>query len=219
MDESELRAAADAVDWALSTTRSVRRRIDWERPVAPEVIEAAIDVATQAPTGVQSENWRFLVLTEAEPKQAVAALYRSAFERYVAARTEASAASTEVATPSAAQAQLAERLAEMPALILVCAEGVPTSEVAALQVGFYGSILPAAWSLMVALRVRGIGSTWTSLHLLHAEETARALGIPEGVTQTVLLPCGYTKDATLRPAQRKRAPEITYWNRWGGSRG
>ncbi len=215
MDEESLRTAADAVDWALSTTRSVRRRIDWERPIEPEVIEAAIDVATQAPTGVQAESWRFLVLTEPEPKQAVATLYRSAFDRYVSARTQAQA---EVAAPRPAQAQLAERLAEMPALILVCAEGAPASDLTALQVGFYGSVLPAAWSLMVALRVRGIGSTWTSLHLLHADETARALGIPDGVTQTVLLPCGYTKDATLRPANRKPATEVAYWNQWGRPR-
>ena len=106
----------------------------------------------------------------------------------------------------------------MPALVLVCAEGAPPRELPALEVGFYGSVLPAAWSLMVALRVRGIGSTWTSLHLVHADETARALGSPEGVTQTVLLPIGYTKDATLRPAARKPAAEVTYWNAWGRPR-
>ena len=214
MDEQELRAAADAVDWALSTTRSVRRRIDWDRPVEPEVIEAAIDVAVQAPTGVRAENWRFLVLTEPEPKQAVAALYRAAFDRYRSART----GDGEVSGPSNAQASLAENLADMPALILVCAEGAPPTDLPALQVGFYGSVLPAAWSLMVALRARGIGSTWTSLLLLHAEETAAALGIPDGVTQTVLLPIGYTKDAKLKPAARKPAAEVTYWNRWENPR-
>ena len=107
---------------------------------------------------------------------------------------------------------------EMPALILVCAEGRPPAESVPLQVGFYGSILPAAWSLMLALRARGIGSTWTSLHLLHEEETARILGIPDGVTQTVLLPIGYTRDAVLKPAQRKPAREITFWNEWGALR-
>ncbi len=200
----------ESVDRVLRTTRSVRRRIDFERPVEPEVLNECIEVATQAPTGIAAESWRFLVLTESEPKRVVADLYRSALESFRAAR------GGEV---KGAQRALAERLHEMPALILVCCEGRPPSDTLprslALQVGFYGSILPAAWSLMLALRARGLGSTWTSLHLLHADEAATALGIPEDVTQTVLLPVGYTKDAVLRPAARRPAAEVTYWNGWG----
>ena len=84
--------------------------------------------------------------------------------------------------------------------------------------GFFGSILPAAWSLMLALRARGLGATWTSLHLVFERETADLLGIPEGVTQTVLLPVGYTKGAVLQRADRKPAAEITYWDHWGKRR-
>jgi nitroreductase len=113
--------------------------------------------------------------------------------------------------------ELADRLQEMPALILVCMLGRP-DETVARQVGFYGSVLPAAWSLMVALRARGIGSTWTSLHLLHEDATAELLGIPPDVTQTVLLPVGYMRDAKLRPAPRKPAAEVTYWEHWGSDR-
>ena len=87
-----------------------------------------------------------------------------------------------------------------------------------MQVGFYGSILPAAWSLMLALRARGLGSTWTSLLVLHEEEAAKILGIPSGVSQTVLLPVGYMKGAVLRPAKRKPPREVTYWNTWGALR-
>ena len=200
-----------SVDLALSTTRSVRRRIDWERPVEPEVIEACIDVATQAPTGRNAENWRFLVLTEEEPKRRVAELYQRATEAYMSRAPEGEG-------PKPTVVSQAERLHEMPALILVCGEGRPDPANPAMQVAFYGSVLPAAWSLMVALRARRIGSTWTSLLLLHEEEAARALGIPQGVTQTVLLPVGYMKDAKLRPAERKPAAEVTYWNRWGERR-
>lgn len=203
-------AARAVVDHALSTTRSVRRRIDWGRPVEPELIEAAIDVAVQAPTGASAEAWRFLVLTEPEPKAALAALYRRALARYRATRSEAAR------KPSVND--LAERLHEMPALIVVCSEGIPDPTNRALQVAFYASVIPAAWSLMVALRARGLGATWTTLHLLHEAEAAEALGIPEGVTQTVLLPVGYVRDAVLRPAARKSAREVTYWNRWGTRR-
>lgn len=199
-----------AVDLALTTTRSVRRRLAWERPVDPAVIEAAIDVAVQAPTGANAEAWRFLVVTEPEPKLALADLYRRALARYRSTRGEAA--------QKPAMNELAARLHEAPALILVCSEGVPDGASRALQVAFYASVLPAAWSLMVALRARGLGATWTTLHLLHEAEAARALGIPDGVTQTVLLPVGYLAGAVLRPAPRRPAREVTYWNRWGARR-
>ncbi len=201
---------AQAVDWALGTTRSVRRKLDWDRPIERSVIEACIDVAVQAPTGLNQEAWRFLVLDEPEPKAELAALYRRAMQRFAGA-------STGSAGPKPTAQGLAERLADLPALIMVCSEGQPLADSNAMQVAFYGSVLPAAWSLMVALRARRIGGTWTTLHLVHEEEAAAALGIPEGVTQTVLIPVGYMAGAKLRPAKRRPAREVTYWNRWGGT--
>lgn len=206
-----IEAQRAVVDFALSTTRSVRRRIDWSRPVEPALIEAAIDVAVQAPTGANAEAWRFLVLSEPEPKLALAELYRRALSRFRTTRSEAA--------QKQSVNELAERLHEVPVLILVCSEGVPDSASRAMQVAFYASVLPAAWSLMVALRARGLGATWTTLHLLHEAEAAEALGIPDGVTQTVLLPVGHLDGAVLKPAARKPASEVTYWNRWGARRG
>jgi len=197
----------------LSTTRSVRRRLDFERPIPPDVIEAAIDLAVQAPTGAGREGWRFLVITEPERKRALADLYRRAFERYAAVR-----AASGGPAPRASQRALAERLHEVPALILACVEGRPEPGNLAQQVALFGSILPAAWSLMLALRARGLGSTWTTLHLVHEREAAVALGIPDGVTQTVLLPVGYLRDARMAPAKRRPAREVTFWNAWGQTR-
>ncbi|MCP4004186.1 MAG: nitroreductase family protein [bacterium] len=209
-----------SVEHALRTTRSVRRRLDFDRPIDPEVLEACIDTATQAPTGVDQESWRFLIVTDAEKKLALAELYRRALARYRTALEQAGPADpgSERPAPRPAQEALAKRLHEVPALVLVCAEGRPHPDDVALQVAFYGSILPAAWSLMVALRARGLGSTWTTLHLLHEREAAGVLGIPENVTQTVLLPVAYTLDAVLKPANRKPAQEVTYWNSWGTRR-
>ena len=210
--------ALESVDIALTTTRSVRRRIDWERPVQPEVIERCIDIATQAPTGLNLEAWRFLVLTDPERKLGMAELYRKSFEQMAELRAEyARQTGTQPPALRKVHRDLADRLHEMPALILVCMQGRP-DDTLARQVGFYGSILPAAWSLMVALRTRGLGSTWTSLHLIHERETAKLLGIPDDVTQTVLLPVGYMRDAVLAPAPRKGAREVTYWNEWGAAR-
>lgn len=198
-----------SVDEVLRTTRSVRRRIDFERPVEPQVIEECVALATQAPTGMNAENWRFLVITDPDKKVAIAELYRRAMALFTEARG---------ASVKPAQRVLADRLHEMPVLILVCAEGRPPLDSAAVRVGFYGSILPAAWSLMLALRARGLGSTWTSLHLVFEAETAEVLGIPEDVTQTILLPVGYVRDAVLKPAVRRPPEEVIYWNTWGSRR-
>ncbi len=207
-----------AIERLLSTTRSVRRKLDLQRPVDPELIEACIDLAVQAPTGAQAEAWRFVVVTDPDKKRALGELYRTAFNEYSALRAEAARASGEEPPPDRrAPRSLAERLHEFPVLIVACSEGLPGPEVAR-QVAFYGSILPAAWSLMLALRARGLGATWTTLHLVHADEAARVLGIPAGVTQTVLLPVAWLAGAVLRPAVRKPAREVTYWNAWGALR-
>ncbi len=210
----------EAVVHALSTTRSVRRRLDFERPVEPEVIERCIDVATQAPTGIDRESWRFVVVTEPSLKREIGALYRDAFESLVSGWRELPGMADRDEPPPLRPGYraLADRLHEVPALILVCSLGEPPRDDRARQVAFYGSVLPAAWSLMVALRARGLGSTWTTLHLREAGRAARVLGIPDGVTQTVLLPVAYTKDARLRPAQRRPARDVTFWNGWGRTR-
>ena len=208
MNEDSLDLAS--IDHVLETTRSVRRRIDFERPIEPEVIERCIEIATQSPTGINAENWRFLVITSPEKKAVVADLYRRAYDVLSEARG---------ASLKPTQRALADRLHEMPALILVCAEGRPPGGSAAMNVGFYGSVLPAAWSLMLALRARGLGSTWTSLLVLHEQEVAESLGIPDDVSQTVLLPVGYMKDAVLKRAKRKPPADVTYWEHWGEPRG
>jgi nitroreductase len=215
-------AASDllVIDRLLGTTRSVRRRLDLERPVAPELIESCIDLAVQAPTGAQREAWRFLVVTQEAKKRGLGELYLGAFERYSALRLdEARASGGEPPPVRPALRHLAEHLHEFPVLIVVCSEGRPPADDVARQVAFYGSILPAAWSLMLALRSRGLGATWTTLHLAHEREAAALLGIPSDATQTVLLPVAWLRDAVLRPAARRPAHEVTYWDRWGDTRG
>lgn len=210
----------EAVDHVLRTTRSVRRRIDFHRPLEPGVIEECIAAAVQAPTGLNREAWRFVVVTEAPRKAALAALYREAFDeltRTTLQRLRAEHPGQEIPEPRPVYRMLADRLQDFPALLLVCSLGRPEADVAR-QLAFYGSVLPAAWSLMLSLRARGIGATWTTLLATREREAARVLGIPEAVTSTVLLPAGYLRDAVLRPAPRRGPREVTYWNAWGRSR-
>jgi nitroreductase len=197
------------VDEILSTARSVRRNLDFRRPLAPEVIYQCIDVAVQAPTGAGGENWRFLVVTEPETKARIAALYADTLNEFARRRG---------ILLKASHRALLERLHEIPAMIFVCVDGPPPDAAGSdgMQVAYYGSILPAAWSLMLALRARGIGSTWTSLLCQRREEVGAILGLPGHAGLTVMLPAGYTKGAVLKRAVRRPAREVTYWNRWGG---
>jgi len=196
----------DVIDEVLSTARSVRRKLDFARPLEREVLFDCIDVAVQAPTGIIGENWRFVVVDQADQKHAIATLYREVLLALLQAR--------DMPIKPTHQA-LMDRLHEIPAMIFVCAEGHPMEDSVASHVAYYGSILPAAWSLMLALRARGIGSTWTTLLSSKQDEVAQVLGMPADTLQTVMLPVGYTKGAVMKRAQRRPAQEVTYWNRWG----
>jgi nitroreductase len=196
----------DSVDTVLATARSVRRKLDFEREVPRQVILDCVDLAAQAPTGLGGESWRFVVVTDADRKRVLAALYREVLEELAEARG---------LPVKATQRALAERLADIPAMIFVCTVAArPTPEVAR-QVAYYGSILPAAWSLMLALRARGLGATWTTLLSSRQREVADVLDMPESAVNTVMLPVGYTKGAKLAPAERQPAREVTYWDTWG----
>jgi nitroreductase len=200
----------DSVDTVLSTARSVRRRLDFERPVERQVILDCIDIATQAPTGLGGEGWRFVVVTAADKKRGLAELYRQVLDELAAARGVAIKAS---------QRDLMQRLHEIPALIVVCTTMPrPAGEIAG-EVAYYGSILPAAWSLMLALRARGLGATWTTLLSARQSEVATLLGMPESAVNTVMLPVAYTRNARLRRADRLAADQVTYWDAWGAGAG
>ena len=195
----------ESVDQVLKTTRSVRRKLDFERQVPLAVIEECIDIATQAPVGLGGENWRFIVVSEASVKSALAALYSEVLIDLSEQRG--------IELKSTHRA-LIEKLPDIPCMIFVCAIGEP-GETRAQQIAFYGSILPAAWSLMLALRAREIGTTWTTLLCARPQEVASILGMPDDAMQTVMLPVAYTKNAVMKVADRLPAREVTYINRWG----
>jgi len=213
------------VDHLLMTTRSVRKRLDLTRPVEPEVIEQCIEIATQAPTGSNRQGWHFLVVTDPAKRQGLADLYQKAFNVYLrgreqartAPRTNEPSATTQRRVTSSA-IYLAQHLHEVPVHIIPCYEGRVETEPAFAQASLYGSILPAAWSLMLALRARGIGSAWTTLHLPYEKEAAQLLGIPEHVTQSALLPVAYFTGEDFLPAERIPARNVTHWDGWGEQR-
>ena len=194
-----------SVDLVLGTTRSVRRNLDFEREIDPAVIMDCIDIATQAPTGIPGQNWRFVLVTDAQQKSRLAKLYEATLYEFVKER--------EVPLKDTQRALVA-RMHEMPLLICVCAMGQTPGSNPAEQVAFYGSILPAAWSLMLALRARGLGSTWTTLLSARQNEVREILQMPADSVLTVMLPVAYMKGARLSKAERLPASQVSYWNRW-----
>lgn len=210
------------VDHVLTTTRTVRRRLDLTRPVDPAVIEEAIEIALQAPTGSNAQGWHFVVITEPEKKKAIADLYRKSFDNYASRprpQYDADDPRAQGRQRLAASAKyLYDHLHEVPVLVIACIEGRVEQASPAAQASLYGSILPAAWSFMLALRARGLGSAWTTLHLVHEKEAAQILGIPETVTQGVLLPVAYYTGKDFKPAKRLPGRERTHWNAWGQRR-
>ncbi|MGH9012659.1 MAG: nitroreductase family protein [Acidimicrobiia bacterium] len=194
------------VDHLLATTRAVRRRLDLTRPVPVEVIEECLRLAVQAPTGSNRQGWRWVVVTDAEKRAALAELYRQAFGPYISSGDDAPR--TRVAESAV---WLAERLQDVPVHVIPCIEDYTKGNPHA---GVYGSIYPAVWSFQLALRGRGLGTVLTTLHLRHEREAAALLGIPDGVIQAGLLPVAYYTGEDFKPARRRPVEELTYWNQW-----
>ena len=204
-------------DKLLTTTRSVRKRLDLERPVPRDVVLECLDIALQAPSGGNSQPWRWLIVDDPDTRKRLAALYQRSHDPYMAANREAAEAAgrTEVMAKIMDSSQyLSDHMGEVPVLVIPCLlsrpEGLSQGEVA----GFYGSILPAAWSLMLALRSRGLGSAWTTLHLVFEKEAREILGVPDTVTQTAMIPIAYYKGEDFKPAPRQPVEKVVYFNAW-----
>ncbi|OBK72961.1 nitroreductase family protein [Mycobacterium sp. 1274761.0] len=204
----------EAVDAVLTTTRAVRRRLDVSRPVEREVIMDCLRVAVQAPTASNSQNWRWLVVTDLDKKAAIADIYRTCGEEYLAhaARTTEDPQTRRVYESAYA---LSTTLARVPVHVIPCVEGRLDGAPLVIAAAGWASIIPAAWSFMLALRARGLGSVWTTLHLSKADEVGELLGIPTDVTQVALLPVAYTIGTDFKPAVRPPVESITSWNTWG----
>lgn len=209
------------VDKLLTTTRSVRKRLDLTRPIEPDLIQQCIEIAVQAPSGSNRQGWHFLVITDPDKRAQIADCYRQSFMAYMgpqraSANGESRTSKTSRGLDSAMY--LAENLQDVPVLIIGCIEGRPETASPLKLASLYGSILPAMWSLMLALRARGLGAAWTTLHLGHEQDVAALLGIPDTITQVVLLPVAYFTGDDFKPAQRTDPQTFTYWDTWGETR-
>lgn len=235
-------AELGVIDWLLTTTRAVRRSLDLTRPVAPEVIEECLRIALQAPTAHNEQRWHWLVVTDPAKRALLADAYQRSWDfhsRGVARRGRRWAKAGPDADRTVASAEwLPEHLAAVPVHVIPCIVGprpedlAPPERPGARAAGpmarprphseftaaFWGSIYPAVWSFQLALRSRGLGSVLTCMHLAWEDDIAEALGIPDGVTQTCLLPVAHTTKTVFQPARRAPLERRISWNGWQGVR-
>lgn len=211
-----------STDHLLTSTRSVRKRLDYSRPVPQSLIQECIDIAIQAPTGSNQQGWHFVVVTDAGKKKALADLYRKGFEMYAAMprpeRPAEDLRQQQMPRVVDSAVHLAQTMEQAPVFLIPCIEGRFEDQPQFAQASMYGSILPAVWSFMLAARARGLGSAWTTIHLMFESEAAAILGIPSHVTQAALLPVAYFTGEDFKPAKRIPSREITYWDSWGARR-
>jgi nitroreductase len=203
-----------SVDELLTTTRAVRKRLDLTRRVDPDVILECVRLAMQAPTASNAQDWRWLVITDADKRAAIADIYRSIGAEYLA---HAAANTPDPQTQRVYRSALAltDTLAKVPVHVIPClTQRLEGSDLLGAA-SAWASIIPAGWSFLLALRSRGLGSVWTTMHLAKEREVAELLSIPDTVTQAALFPVAYTIGTDFRPASRPPAETITFWNTWG----
>jgi nitroreductase len=205
------------VDHLLTTTRAVRKRLDLTRPVPHDLVLECIDLALQAPAGGNVQRWHWVVVDEPRLKLGLAELYRRSYAPYIAAQRAAveQVGRTDAGAIIESSDHLAQVLQDVPVLVVPCQLGRPEPDWPQGQLaGWYGSILPAVWSFMLAARSRGLGTAWTTLHLGDEAEAAELLGIPDTVSQVALVPVAYYTGDDFRRASRLPVERVVYRNGW-----
>jgi len=210
-----------SADELLSTTRSVRKRLDFTRPVEPEIVRECLALALQAPNGGNGQRWRWMVVTDPGKRQALGDLYRQGNDHFRTPPSSGPAGAPETEAVARerrleeASDYLAAHIQDAPVMVIPCALARPEGRTLSRQAILWGSILPAAWSFMLALRSRGLGTVWTTAHLEFEREAAAILGIPmERVTQAALFPVAYTVGTAFKPGNREPLDRVVRWNTW-----
>ena len=210
-----------SADEVLTTTRAVRKRLDFDKPVPRDVIEECLQVALQAPTGSNSQGWQWMMVDDPAKKQGLADIYKRNFSEYAKVARSNSYEPGDLRFEqrdriSSSAQHLVDNFHQVPVIMVPCITGqldrVPTFAAASA----WGSILPAVWSFMLAARERGLGTAWTTIHLMYdgEREAAELLGIPDGITQAGLFPIAYTIGTDFKQAQRLALDPILHWNQW-----
>jgi nitroreductase len=206
-------------DALLTTTRTVRRRLDLSRPVPLDLIRECLEVALQAPSGSNRQGWHWMVITDEKSRRVIGDYYRQSVASYLKSPGAAAVLFEDDPQRNVVQrrvgesvAYLGEHMGEVPVLIIPCIRAPRLR--AESQAGLWGSLLPAAWSYMLAARARRLGTAWTTLHLRFEREISELLGIPPDIRQGALIPTAYYTGDTFQPAPRQPLDEVLHINSW-----
>jgi len=204
------------VDEVLSTTRAVRRRLDVTRPVPRAVLEECLELALQAPNGTNRNEWRWIIVDDPELVAKLAAEYKAAMGVYQEGEAAGAALTDDVPGGDqivASAHALADKLHQMPAILIPLMPGRPEGKNLPEQSPMWGSILQAVWSFLLALRERGLGSTWTTVASRRETQIAQLLGIPrDRFTQVGMFPIAYTIGTDFKKVYRKPVSEVLTYN-------
>lgn len=210
-----------SADEVLATTRSVRKRLDFDKPVERSVVEECLELALQAPTGSNSQGWHWIFIEDAAKKKALADIYRKNWEVYASMPGREYAAGDtrgeRMDKVRDSAGYLAENFERAPLLMVPAIDGRLDNLPSFMTASAWGSLLPAVWSFMLALRERAMGSAWTTIHLIGdgEKEAAEILGIPyDKVSQGGLFPIAYTIGTDFKPAKREPLSKVMHWDKW-----
>ncbi len=211
-------------DQLLSTTRAVRKRLDFTRPVEDDLIRECVAAAMQTPSGSNNMSMQFMIVRDAAKRAAIGEIYRQCYAQYrswdgIYVRTiqkadEIEQAQQERVADSADY--LGEHMGDAPVLVIACNNGSRVDNVGAMgAASMMGNVLPAMWSFMLAARARGLGTAWTTMHLMMEQQVADVLGIPFAtVQQACLSPLAHTIGTDFKPAARPAPDTIIHWDQW-----
>jgi len=192
----------------MRTTRSMRRlKPD---PVPNVLLNQVLEAGTFAANGGNMQSWRFLVIRDAAIKAAAGAWYTKAWREVVGPRYR-SGGPPQGTTPErfarmlTAAEHLAEHLHEAPVWIVPCLAGPR---------GSGSSIFPAVQNMLLAARAVGLGTTLTTLYLMHEKEAEAAMGIPEDHHSYAILPVGFPL-GNFGPVRRAPLAGVVFEDKWG----
>lgn len=206
-------------DELLTTTRTVRKRLDFTRPVPLELVRECLEIALQAPSGANRQRWQWMVIDDPDVRRQIGEIYLERAENYAASETYVSKLHADDPKRSMIQQRvgdsteyLAEHMGEVPVLVIPCLKAGELR--AGNQASLWASLLPATWSYMLAARARGLGTAWTTLHLGREREVADLLGIPANIHQAALIPTAFYTGETFKPAPREPLDKVLHINKW-----
>lgn len=210
-------------DELLSTTRAVRKRLDFGRDVPDDIIRECVSVSMQAPSGSNSPTMQFVVVKDADKRAAIGEVYRACYGIYKA-MDGVYIGSIDKGAPDANAQQhrsansadfLGEHMGSAPALVIACTQGRTDNMPGMVVASLMANIQPAMWSFMLAARARGLGTAWTTVHLMQEQAVAEIVGIPfDQVQQACLSPLAYTMGTDFKPVVRPPADSIIHWDAW-----